>query len=262
MWSYLFGGSSKSYNNNNNSKSRELTKKAIIELREHINLLDKKQSHLQTQILNSENDAKKYLNKGNRTLAKNCLKRKKIYEQQLEKLDGQINSLEQQLFTIETSNLNAETMRAMQQGAKAMKSIHKNMDIDQVDETMDEVREQVQLSEEISDAISKPLYTAGSLANEVDEDELDQELELLQEENVHADILKTTTTTAVTNNNHISSLHDNTHKIDQNISLPSVPNNNIQSTGKLEEDGANQSENESEDEDERALRELQAEMGL
>ncbi|KAK5778829.1 hypothetical protein RI543_003754 [Arxiozyma heterogenica] len=261
MWSYLFGGSSKSYGNNNNSKSRELTKKAIIELREHINLLDKKQSHLQTQILNSENDAKKYLNKGNRTLAKNCLKRKKIYEQQLEKLDGQINSLEQQLFTIETSNLNAETMRAMQQGAKAMKSIHKNMDIDQVDETMDEVREQVQLSEEISDAISKPLYTAGSLANEVDEDELDQELELLQEENVHADMLKTA---AVTNNNdHISSLRANSAKLEQNISLPSVPNSNIQSTNKIiKENGMNQSENESEDEDERALRELQAEMGL
>lgn len=259
MWSYLFGGSSKSYNSSNSSKSRELTKKAIIELREHINLLDKKQSHLQTQILNSENDAKKYLNKGNRTLAKNCLKRKKIYEQQLEKLDGQINSLEQQLFTIETSNLNAETMRAMQQGAKAMKSIHKNMDIDQVDETMDEVREQVQLSEEISDAISKPLYTAGSLANEVDEDELDQELELLQEENVHADMLKTS---AITDNNYISSLRDNTAKLEQNISLPSVPNSNIQSTSRIEENETKQSENESEDEDERALRELQAEMGL
>lgn len=253
MWSYLFGGSSKSYGCNN-SKSKELTKKAIIELREHINLLDKKQSHLQTQILNSENDAKNYLSKGNRTLAKNCLKRKKIYEQQLEKLDGQINSLEQQLFTIETSNLNAETMRAMQQGARAMKSIHKNMDIDKVDETMDEVREQVQLSEEISDAISKPLYTAGSLANEVDEDELDQELELLQEENVQNDMLRA---------NNVSSLYDNnTNKLEQNISLPSVPNRNIQSTNKIEDSVTNQNEDESEDEDERALRELQAEMGL
>ncbi|CAL9728399.1 vacuolar-sorting protein Snf7p [Monosporozyma unispora] len=236
MWSYLFGGNGS--NGTGAGKSRDLTKKAIIELREHINLLDKKQSHLQTQIVNSENDAKRFLTKGNRTLAKNSLKRKKIYEQQLDKLDGQINSLEQQLFTIETSNLNAETMRAMQQGAKAMKSIHKNMNIDQVDETMDDVREQVELSEEISDAISKPLYTSGSLANDVDEDELDQELELLQQEKVSNDVLK--------------------QPQQENISLPNVPNVSLSNTTQEEEE----EENQSEDEDERALRELQAEMGL
>lgn len=239
MWSYLFGkGSGSGSGSGNNSKSKDLTKKAIIELREHINLLNKKQSHLQTQILTTENDAKQFLTKGNRTLAKNSLKRKKIYEQQLDKLDGQINSLEQQLFTIETSNLNAETMRAMQQGAKAMKSIHKNMDIDQVDETMDDVREQVELSEEISEAISKPLYTAGSLSNEVDEDQLDEELELLQTEMV-------------------SPIAQPQQKQKQNISLPSVPNVALPVESEQQQD-----DKESEDEDERALRELQAEMGL
>lgn len=241
MWSYLFGGAG---NDNKSNKNKDLTKKAIIELREHINLLTKKQSHLQTQIITTENDAKRFLNKGNRNLAKNSLKRKKIYESQLDKLDGQINSLEQQLFTIETSNLNAETMRAMQQGAKAMKSIHKNMDIDQVDETMDNVREQVELSEEISDAISKPLYLANN--NDVDEDELDQELELLQQENVNNDIL----------------LKEQEQK--QNISLPSVPNNNITTTQQQQQQPVQeeQQQEDEEDEDERALRELQAEMGL
>lgn len=242
MWSYLFGGSSGS---SASGKTKELPKKAIVELREHINLLNKKQSHLQTQILNSENDAKKFLMKGNKTLAKNSLKRKKIYEQQLGKLDGQIDSLEQQLFSIESANLNLETIRAMKQGAKAMKTIHQGIDIDKVDETMDDIREQVELSEEISDAISKPLYTAGSLANDVDEDELDEELELLQQENANNEIMKQGVSVPVP-------------KVkESNISLPSVPNDKIESSVEPEKE-----DEEEEDEDERALRELQAEMGL
>lgn len=249
MWSYLFG---KNGGGAGSSKNKELPKKAIIELREHINLLNKKQSHLQTQILQNENDAKKFLLQNNKTLAKNSLKRKKVYEQQLDKLQGQIDSLEQQLFSIESANLNLETMRAMKQGARAMKSIHNGIDIDKVDETMDEIREQVELSEEISDAISKPLYTAGSLANEVDEDELDEELELLQQEQINNNI--------VNPNNEIA-VPTNPKQTNTNISLPNAPQNKInENSNSIANDKIN--EEESEDEDERALRELQAEMGL
>ena len=97
MWSF-FGGSS-----NGGTKGKELPKKAIVELREHINLLTKKQSHLQTQLITQENEARRFLSLGNKTLAKNALKKKKVYENQLGKLDGQIDSLEQQLFSIELS---------------------------------------------------------------------------------------------------------------------------------------------------------------
>ncbi|CCF57935.1 hypothetical protein KAFR_0D02870 [Kazachstania africana CBS 2517] len=231
MWSYFFGGS----NSSSNTKQKELPKKAIVELREHINLLNKKQSHLQTQIITQENEAKKFLNKGNKTLAKNSLKKKKIYENQLFKLDSQIESLEQQLFSIESANLNLETMRAMKQGAKAMKSIHTGLDIDKVDETMDEIREQVELGDEISDAISRPMFSA---VNEIDEDELDEELDLLAQEN----ILNEPTT----------------NKREEQVKLPSVPENKLEISSPAEQ----QNEEEEEDEDERALRELQAEMGL
>lgn len=234
MWSYLFGG-----NGGSGPKNKELPKKAIVELREHINLLNKKQSHLQTQILNQENEAKTFLLKGNKTLAKNSLKKKKVYELQLNKLDNQIDSLEQQLFSIESANLNLETMRAMKQGAKAMKSIHTGMDIDKVDETMDEIREQVELGDEISDAISRPMYTAN---NEIDEDELDEELDMLAQEN-NAEILQEPTKAKQSANKDA-------------VVLPSVPSNT------LDEPAKKVAADEEEDEDERALRELQAEMGL
>lgn len=229
MLSYFFGGSS-----GGGAKNKDLPKVAIVELREQINLLTKKQSHLQTQILKQENDARAYLAKSNKTLAKNSLKKKKIYESQLVKLEGQMDTLEQQLFSIESANLNLETMRAMKQGAKAMKSMHNGLDLDKVDETMDEIREQVELGEEISDAISRPMYTG---ANEVDEDELDEELDMLAQE---------------------ATLNEPRQ---EKVSLPNAPSDKIQSaeTAQRTEPLPNQEE---EDEDERALRELQAEMGL
>lgn len=109
-------------------------------------------------------------------VAKSALKRKKMHESNLEKITGQIDSLENNLLAIESANLNYETMKAMQQGAKAMKHIHGNMNIDKVDQTMDEIEEQITLGQEISNAISRPM------GNEVDEDELLDELEQLEQE--------------------------------------------------------------------------------
>ena len=239
MWSF-FGGSS------NNSKNKELPKKAIVELREHINLLNKKQSHLQTQLITQENEARRFLSLGNKTLAKNSLKKKKIYENQLSKLDGQIDSLEQQLFSIESANLNLETLRAMKQGSKAMKAIHTGMDIDKVDETMDDIREQVELGEEISDAISRPMYSG---MNEVDEDELDEELDMLAQEETTQNIESIPT-------QKISQLSS-----ERVSDLPNVPIDKIQGSITTKQHNEPSTEDE-EDEDERALRELQAEMGL
>lgn len=227
MLSYFFGGGS-------SNKNKDAPKKAILDLREHITLLGKKEAHLQTQVTSQEQQARLLLGKNNKVGAKNALKRKKTYESQLLKIQAQMDSLEQQLYSIESANLNLETMKAMKQGASAMKNIHKGMDIDKVDETMDEIREQVELGEEISDAISRPLH-AGA---EVDEDEIDEELEALAQENVKQDIV-------------------------QPQGLPSVPIDKVSAPRVSESaQGATEQEEEDEDEDERALRELQAEMGL
>ncbi|QRW26865.1 vacuolar-sorting protein SNF7 [Rhizoctonia solani] len=70
-------------------------------------------------------------------------------------------------------------MAAMKQGAQALRDIHGNLTIDVVDATMDKVREQMELTNEISEAISNPL----NMGVDIDEDELkDQLAELEQEE--------------------------------------------------------------------------------
>ncbi|AAS53580.1 AFR209Wp [Eremothecium gossypii ATCC 10895] len=237
MWSYLFGSG-------NAKQKKELPKKAILELREHIQLLSKKQAHLQTQMTSQEESARHFLSKGNKNMAKAALKRKKVFESQLLKIDKQVDSLEQQLYSIENANLNLETMKAMKQGASAMKHIHEGLDVERVDETMDEIREQVELGEEISEAISRPLYTG---VNEIDEDELDEELDMLAQEEVARKVMEPGAAVPAA-------------APATKVSLPSVPSSDMpqQDRGQPVTLGMDQEE----DEDERALRELQAEMGL
>ncbi|KAK9248015.1 Snf7-domain-containing protein [Lipomyces tetrasporus] len=174
MWSYLFGGSA--------GGQKDAPKKAIIALRQQLEMLSKKEKHTEQKIAEQESIARKNVNT-NKLVAKNALKRKKMFESELERVQGQIATLEAQSNAIESANINFETMKVMQSGAKAMKQIHGNMNIDKVDATMDEIREQVALSEEIGEAISRPL------GETVDEDELEDELEALQQEELDAKML-------------------------------------------------------------------------
>ncbi|KAH3670724.1 hypothetical protein OGAPHI_001239 [Ogataea philodendri] len=222
MWGYFFGGNPK--------QKKELPKKAIVELREHISTLNKKSAFLETQIQEQDAIARKNVT-SNKNLAKMALKKKKKLETDVLKIENQVESLETQLNAIESANLNLETMKAMKQGAKAMKQMHGDFNVDKVDQTMDDIREQVELSEEISDAISRPLGN-----DLVDEDELDEELAALQQEELDNKMTNTK-----------QSVSTPAASKPVKAQLPDAP------TGKVQDE---------EDEDEKALRELQAEMGM
>lgn len=56
-----------------------------------------------------------------------CLKRKKTYETQMEKLSGARMTIEQQVMTLEGASVSLEAMNAMKMGANSMKTIHKDM---------------------------------------------------------------------------------------------------------------------------------------
>ncbi|ODV69510.1 Snf7-domain-containing protein [Hyphopichia burtonii NRRL Y-1933] len=226
MWNYLFGG--------NKQQKKELPKKAIIELREHIQMLNKKRSHLEQQISDQDALARKHITT-NKNLAKNALKRKKGYENNLIKIENQIDTLENELTAIEGANLNLETMKAMKQGAQAMKQIHGEYDVDKVETTMDDIREQVELADEISDAISRPVGT-----EYVDEDELDEELAALQQEEKESHQQQAAPAQKQSQEN-----------AQQLPDFPSVSKNKPQAKPQTEDD-----------EDEEALKALQAEMGL
>ena len=61
------------------------------------------------------------------TVATAALRRKKMTEEELDRLAGSRLQLEMQVNALEAANLNAETMAAMKKAADALKVIHGNL---------------------------------------------------------------------------------------------------------------------------------------
>lgn len=118
-------------------------------------------------------------------VAKTALRRKKDLENQLEKTGAQMMTLEREISSIETANINKETLDALKNASSAMKNIHNGTTVDQVDQIVEDLREQHAVAEEISEAITQGAH------NPIDEDELDEELAELQQEELDNRMLKT-----------------------------------------------------------------------
>jgi len=158
-------------------------KESIAKLRETLEMLEKRESFLQKKIDGQVVEAKKFMAAKNKRAALMCLKRKKTYEVQLEKLSGARMTIETQVMTLEGATVNLETMNAMKTGAAAMKSIHKDLDINKVDDTMDEIREQMDLTNEITEGIAQPL------GEPIDDDDLLAELDQLEQETLDEQLM-------------------------------------------------------------------------
>jgi len=156
---------------------RDKARETIVELRQHLIMLEKKEDHLNKKIEDELRKAKANAS-SNKRAATAALRQKKLYEQELDRLAGRRMTLETQVNAIESANMNLETMQAMRRGADVLKGIHGNLNIDKVDATMDSIREQMDLTNEISDAISNPV----GMGQELDEDEIKAELEELEQD--------------------------------------------------------------------------------
>ncbi|KAJ1551257.1 Charged multivesicular body protein 4C [Nowakowskiella sp. JEL0078] len=165
-------------------KTKATPKEAMTKLKEVQDSLDKLERKLQSDVDQQLIIAKQNATK-NKRVALAALKKKKMLQDRLDKLMGTKTTIDMQLMAIENANFNLETMKAMSAGAAAMKEMHGKMDINKVDQTMDEIRDQMDLANEISDAISQPV----GFGLDMDEDELNEELELLEQEQLDEEIL-------------------------------------------------------------------------
>jgi len=153
------------------------TREAIVTLRQQLQMLEKKEDYLLKKIDEELKKAKANAI-SNKPAATAALRRKKQHETELERLGGTRLTLETQVNAIENANINANTMEAMKKGADALKTIHGSLTIEGVDATMDSIREGMELTNEISDAISNPM----NVGIENDEEELKAQLAELEAE--------------------------------------------------------------------------------
>jgi len=172
----IFGGSKKD--------AAPTPQEAIQKLRETEGMLVKKQEFLEKKIDQEIVTAKKHGTK-NKRLALHALKRKKQYEKQLQQIDGTLSTIEFQREALENASTNTEVLSTMGEAAKALRAAHKHMDVDQVHNLMDDIAEQQEVANEISEAISNPM----GFGHDVDEDELMAELEELEQEELDKQLL-------------------------------------------------------------------------
>ncbi|THD22798.1 Charged multivesicular body protein 4Ba [Fasciola hepatica] len=164
--------------------STDTTKDAVRKLEDTRDLLMKKSDFLEKKIAECITLAKKYGLKNKRAALK-VLAQKKEYEKQLTRMDNTLSIIENQLQTIDNAGMNLEVFKVLKATAGSLKDTHKNMKIDDVQNTMDDIMEQRDIAQEISDAISNP----SAFGLDVDEDELLAELQGLQEEELQNELL-------------------------------------------------------------------------
>lgn len=141
-----------------------------------------------------------------------ALKRKKLYEAEIEKIQNVKMTLETQVMNLESAAQNAETFKAMEMGSKTMKKIRTEVGIEKVDDIMDEIKEEMELANEINQAISQPVDPLLT-----DEDELLAELQELETADLEKELLAPPTKSG-------------------GLSLPAVPQSKLPSLDQKEAD--------------------------
>jgi len=156
---------------------KQSARDAIVTLRQQLQMIEKKEEYLQKKI---DEELKKARDNAvtNRNAATAALRRKKASEAELDRMAGTRLQLEMQVNTLESANLNAETMQAMKKASDALNVIHGNMTLDKVDSVMAKVAEEREIANEIANVISAPPY--GN--TEEDEEELKAQLDELEQE--------------------------------------------------------------------------------
>lgn len=151
-------------------------------------MLEKREDFLEEKIQKELALAKKNGPTNKRAAIMN-LKRKKAYEGQIEQLSGARMTLETQIMAIEATSTHFAALSAMQEGARAMRQLNRNMyvhllnvssshcrDVDDVEDVMEEIREQMEVSREVGEAIATPLGM-----DDVSDAEYEEELEQLMQ---------------------------------------------------------------------------------
>jgi charged multivesicular body protein 4A/B len=130
-------------------------------------------------------EAKAKMAKGDKKGALFSMKRKKLYEAEVDKIENVKMTLETQVINLESAAQNAETYKAMQAGTNTMKRIRNEVGIENVDNIMDEIKEEMDLAQEINSAIAQPIDPLMC-----DEDDLLAELNELETADLEAELLR------------------------------------------------------------------------
>ncbi|KAF4661664.1 hypothetical protein FOL47_006600 [Perkinsus chesapeaki] len=162
---------------------------AIMKNKEAIETLEKREQLIEKKMAIQEQEARTRAAAKDKRGALMALKRKKLYEAELQTLMNSRMTLEQQILSLESSQTTAVAVQALAQGVSAQKQMNQQLNIDnviekrvgEIDELMDDMAEQQDLQNEVSQVLSSgnQIMDDDELLNELDQieaEELDKKM--------------------------------------------------------------------------------------
>ncbi|KAF9462123.1 Snf7 family [Collybia nuda] len=147
--------------------------RAILDLKLQRDKLRQYQKKIQVILDREGVIAKTHLAAGQKDRAIVALRRRKYQQSLLLKTDGQLETLEQLVSTIEFSLVEVSVLQGLKQGNDILKEIHKEMNIDAVERLLEETHEAREYQREIGEMLSNSLTTD-------EKDSVQEELRQLQ----------------------------------------------------------------------------------
>jgi charged multivesicular body protein 4 len=191
---------------------------AIQTLQETLEVMEKREAHLEKQIDSFTTQAKKAMQVKKKPRALHFLRKKKLLEKQLTSIFNTKMNVEVQIAALIQAVNNTQTVSALSKGRDALQSMESKVDPDKVADVVDDIEERLAMVDEVSDAMSRPI---GQL---VDEDDLLAELEAEMQEDA---LLKEVTAPVVI---------PQIPQTPQVATLPAVPTTPVKTKEQLQEE--------------------------
>lgn len=168
------------------ASSANKTVEAIQKLGETEELLIKRRNLIEKKIDQETERAKDFTKANNKRAALQCLKKRKLYESQLESVENNIMRVNEQQMMLENQRTTVETVSALSNAAKASKQTMHEMKVDDVDQVLDNINEQNEAMEQINAAMGQPIGPSA----DIDEDDLEKEFMDMQAEQLDEELLE------------------------------------------------------------------------
>ena len=154
---------------------------ALATLKAQINRYEHESRNLERQADEQKSLAAKMLKSGNKTGAKQALKRRAIYMKRLNQVQNMLMNLQSQIDSIQTATSTVDTVKAMELGTKVVKTKMQEVDVEKTERVMDEVMSQRDEIEMMTEALSDTALSESILDYE-DDVAIDDQLAQLEAE--------------------------------------------------------------------------------
>ena len=162
------------------SKKTTQVEKTLRLIEDMIASQEEREGQIDQEIVKLLHEAKIKNASGNQRAAVRLLKKRKMKQRQQDKISRAIETMEAQVWTIESALENAKVVRVMQEGADAVKTLRDDrtygLTIDAVEDALADIRDTVEYAEEIQQILAEPIGTI-----DVDDDELLKELQDMED---------------------------------------------------------------------------------